>query len=573
MVVEKFNSLADVDTVHVAAMGRHIAIRHGKELGQIADYIILGAMAYITREKDIDSVEDLQKCVDVGVKDYAAKARLLDFCGRNWDIIKEFSNAAGQKELKALAWYFDPAEFSRNGFELGTSYDVSMISTKILDLQSEDTLVVPCAGIGGFLSVATAVSNVARAVGIELNKDNQVVANVRAFISGNAFSVEQGNVLEKDYHELEGNKVFSHFPFGLKQVGVSERLYPRLKERLAKMRPSQRLDWEYTLSAICCQREGGKTVVVVSDGMLFSVGRDIMLRKQLTDEGRLEAVIALPAGILAGTNIKVNLLVFSEDNKQVNMVDATEMGMRTKSRTKLSREEIEQIVSWYEQKSDSEHNKIVDLGQMEKNDYTWVPSAYFRGNLSALENPRKLGELAEVGRGGNIKSSQLEEWASDEPTEYQYIMLKHIENNEVADNLPYLKEIDEKNQKSLLKAGDLLISRTAPFKVAVMPETGTKVLANGNLYYLRFDPQKVNPVYAMLFLNSERGKQALDAFSKGMTLSMLSRRDLADIEIPVIPMEKQMEMVKEYEELSKELRQLREQEKAVMDKMAVLMNG
>jgi restriction endonuclease S subunit len=181
--------------------------------------------------------------------------------------------------------------------------------------------------------------------------------------------------------------------------------------------------------------------------------------------------------------------------------------------------------------------------------------------------------LAELGRGGNIKSSQLEEWASDEPTEYQYIMLKHIENNEVADNLPYLKEINEKNQKSLLKAGDLLISRTAPFKVAVMPETGTKVLANGNLYYLRFDQKKVNPVYAMLFLNSERGKQALDAFSKGMTLNMLSRRDLADIEIPVIPMDEQMKMVKQYEELSKELRHLKEQEKAILDKMAVLMNG
>ena len=202
-----------------------------------------------------------------------------------------------------------------------------------------------------------------------------------------------------------------------------------------------------------------------------------------------------------------------------------------------------------------------------------MPSAYFRGELSVLENPEKLGDLAEVCRGGNIKSSQLEDWASDEPTEYQYIMLKHIENNEVSDNLPYLKEIDEKHQKSLLQAGDLLIFRTAPFKVAIMPETGTKVLANGNLYYLRFKSDKVNPTYAMMFLNSERGRQALDAFSKGMTLSMLSLKDLADIEIPVISMEKQQEMVKQYEELSKKLRQIRTQENAVMEKMAVLMNG
>ena len=236
-------------------------------------------------------------------------------------------------------------------------------------------------------------------------------------------------------------------------------------------------------------------------------------------------------------------------------------------------EDIDQIVSWYEQESDSDHNKIIDLGQMEQNDYTWMPSAYFRGELSALENPEKLGNLAEVYRGGNIKSSQLKEWASEVPTEYQYIMLQHIENNEVSDNLPYLKEVNAKNQKSLLKAGDLLISRTAPFKVAIMPETGTKVLANGNLYYLRFESDKVNPTYAMMFLNSERGRQALDAFSKGMTLNMLSLKDLTNIEIPVMPMAKQLEMVKQYDKLSKELKQLREQEKNVMDKMNVLMNG
>lgn len=573
MKAEKFNDLAEVDTVQVAAVGRDIAIRNGQELDRATDYIILGTLAGITKERAIDSEEELQKNVDDGVKNYSAKAKLLGFSSKYWGTIKEFSNVAGQNELRAVARHFDPAEFSRRDSEPCTSYDVSLLGTKILDPHAGDTLLEHCAGIGGFLTVATAEKKVDRAIGVELNKDNQVIANVRAFISNNAFEVEQGDVLTQDYGDFEANKVFSHPPIGVRKTGVSEKLYPRLKERLAGTRPSQRLDWEYTLSALCSQRKGGKTVVVVPDGMLFSVGRDIMLRKQLTDEGRLEAVIALPAGILAGTNITVNLLVFSEDNKYVNMVDASELGMRTKGRTKLNLEEIDQIVSWYEQKSDSEHNRIVDLGQMEQNDYTWMPSAYFRGDLPALENPRKLGELAEVGRGDNIKSSQLEEWASDEPTEYQYIMLKHIEHNEVADNLPYLKEIDEKNQKSLLKAGDLLISRTAPFKVAVMPETGTKVLANGNLYYLRFDTQKVNPVYAMLFLNSERGRQALDAFSKGMTLNMLSRRDLADIEIPVISMDKQMKMVRQYEELSKELRQLREQERAVLDKMAALMNG
>ena len=573
MPVNKINNGVEVDIVKVANIGRTIATRHGMELENTTDLIILGAMSYITREKDIDALDDLQKFVDLKTKDYLTKGKLLDFNTHNWDIIKEFSNAAGQKELLAVALHLYPDEISRRDYGQSTSPDLAMLVTKTLDLQPEDTVLDLCSGIGSFLPTATSEKSVSEAVGIEINNDNLVIANVRALISNYSFTVRKGDALTEDYQDIEANKVFSHIPLGVKNAGIYEELYPRLQEQLKGLRPSQKLDWAYTLSAICNQREGGKTIVVATDNMLFAVGRDIMLRKRLTDEGRLEAVIALPTGILAWCNVRINLLVFSENNKVVNMVDASEMGTKNKMRTVLTMDDIDQIVAWYEQKTDSEHNKIIDLGQLEHNDYLWTPSTYFQEALPALENPEKLGCLAEVGRGGNIKSALLDEWASDEPTEYQYIMLKHIDNNEVADNLPYLKEIDEKNEKSLLQAGDLLISRTAPFKVAIMPNTGTKVLANGNLYYLRFKSDKINPVYAMMFLNSERGQQSLAAVAKGVALSMISGKDLANIEIPVIPMEKQLEMVKLYEKLSKKLRQLREQEKDVMDKMTVLMNG
>ena len=74
MVVKRFNNLADVDTVQVAGIGRDIAIRHGKEMEQATDYILWGGLSYITREKDIDSAEELQKNVDDSVKNYSVKA-------------------------------------------------------------------------------------------------------------------------------------------------------------------------------------------------------------------------------------------------------------------------------------------------------------------------------------------------------------------------------------------------------------------------------------------------------------------------------------------------------------------
>jgi len=70
----------------------------------------------------------------------------------------------------------------------------------------------------------------------------------------------------------------------------------------------------------------GRAAVVVPNGFLFGLGRDRDVREDLLGKGLVEAVIALPAGLLQGTNISSALLLLNTRTpcEQVGLVDATQ---------------------------------------------------------------------------------------------------------------------------------------------------------------------------------------------------------------------------------------------------------
>ena len=70
----------------------------------------------------------------------------------------------------------------------------------------------------------------------------------------------------------------------------------------------------------------GRAAVVVPNGFLFGLGRDRDVREYLLGKGLVEAVIALPAGLLQGTNVSSALLLLNTQTRceKVSLVDATQ---------------------------------------------------------------------------------------------------------------------------------------------------------------------------------------------------------------------------------------------------------
>ena len=91
----------------------------------------------------------------------------------------------------------------------------------------------------------------------------------------------------------------------------------------------------------------GRAVIAVSNSILFAGGAERRLRKDLLDEGVVQAVIGLPSGLLADSNIAITLLVLDKRRRHdtVRFVNCDSARFKeSQSRTRFTLKAIEDIV-------------------------------------------------------------------------------------------------------------------------------------------------------------------------------------------------------------------------------------
>ena len=112
-------------------------------------------------------------------------------------------------------------------------------------------------------------------------------------------------------------------------------------------------------------------------------------------------------------------------------------------------------------------------------------------------------------------------------------MLSNIQDGLIDDELSSLKVLDPSLEKYCLKDNDLILSKNGyPYKVAIAhPRPGQKILANGNLYVIELDQDKINPLYLKAFLESETGINILKSITVGATIPNLGVEKLKKIQI------------------------------------------
>ena len=124
---------------------------------------------------------------------------------------------------------------------------------------------------------------------------------------------------------------------------------------------------------------------------------------------------------------------------------------------------------------------------------------------------------------------------SQVPTDTRYLELRGIEDGHVGDDLPYLVDVDASQDRYMLKTGDVVISKVGPnFKIALVevPE-GQRILASGNLYVIRPDPEVIEPLYLKGCLESPQGMKQLKRASSGSSVISLPRAAL-DSEVLIL---------------------------------------
>ncbi|AXQ78747.1 restriction endonuclease subunit S [Streptococcus chenjunshii] len=153
-----------------------------------------------------------------------------------------------------------------------------------------------------------------------------------------------------------------------------------------------------------------------------------------------------------------------------------------------------------------------------------------------------LKEAAECFKGKAVS-------ASESDGNIAVINLRDIE--ETGLNYSALKALTADPQslsRYLLKDGDVLVATKGTLKkTAVFAEQKRPVIATANITVLR-PKADVLGLYIKLFLDSAIGQALLDEADTGKQVINISREKLLGIEIPHIPLVKQLYLIRRYEQ-------------------------
>jgi type I restriction enzyme M protein len=486
--------------------------------------------------------------------------------------IEELSNKYDYDTLKATVLLAEPALFTGSG-EFSTPEGISRLAIALLDLKPDDCILDLGSGVNSFLIQSALTSKSQNLFGVEINTNTLIVANIRRFILGLPIKVIQGNILSQDFSTLSANKVFSDYPLGMKFPYIQNYVNKNqlLKKYFQKAKRTVSGDWVFTLSAYLNTKQPGKTVVLMTNAGTWNKP-DEDYRKSLVSEGAIEGLILLPERLFSNTALSLTMMILSQNNKTVRMVDASKIYTQGRRQNSLESQDVEKILEAYY--NDSDISKKLTINELSKQEYILNPKRYIGSDID-IQDGIPLGEICEsVNRGAMIKSSDLDQLATTDETFYRYLMLQNIQDGIVDKELPYLKSIEEKYKRHCINDRDLIISKISPFKVAMAHVNKDElILANGNLYFIKLDETKVNPIFVMMFLQSEMGMAQLNRLAKGAVMKSISIQDLKMIQVPNLPREQQDQLAEEYENLSDELIVLNKQIDMILDKKAKLLEG
>lgn len=473
-----------------------------------------------------------------------------------WDDVKQLLEMYETEDfLQVLLSVFDN-DARTNSYNLPAS--LNQLAERFLRIKSEPGKGLQLySGSGDTLTSLVCRHNNLAVTGLELSRDGVLISKLKAFALGVQIEVIRRSPIEyclAARGKAEYDFVISTHPFGLRVRTLSDK-FPELSDIYPFLRSGTAADWVCGLLALDNIAPDGKVVAFFSEGCMFT-NQDREVRKYLVHNGLVEAVIALPAKMYSYMSIKPVMVVLSRGNKEVKMVDASDMFTPGRRQNEFSEENIEAIIDAYNHPG--EKSVCVTVDDLSKSDYTLLPTRFLAVPEAAIKNGKPLEELVQFGRSVAITASALDKLSVDEndaSTNY-YLRLSEVHDGMVDNRLPKISCIDKKYEKYLLEDNDIILSRNgSPFKVALFNEqAGTKVLPVGNLLILRADTSKINPIYLKAYLESEQGIAGLSALLTGVAMQVISLERLKKMLVPVPDMEEQNEIAEKYLSVVDELK-------------------
>ena len=297
----------------------------------------------------------------------------------------------------------------------------------------------------------------------------------------------------------------------------------------------------------------GRTLVVVTNSVLFAAGGEKRLRKDLLEAGLIEAVIALPAGLLSSTAIAFSILVLNKEqlHDRVRLINCdSDKFKNAESRTRFKLANIDDIVDLALDRAESPDLQIVHRDELFRNDMNLLPSRYVMDDamsridkLLSAYRTRRLEDQAAIIRPGLSTNTDglipaFEVGAQD------------IQNSGYLDTPQKNTEVSgsPKNETQFLRPLDIvMVIKGSVGKVSIAPTDtpppGPGGWVVGQTIAVIRNEGGIDPRALVVFLRSDLGQELIRRLVAGAVIPFIQTRELRQLKIPVLNTEQEHQAI------------------------------
>jgi type I restriction-modification system DNA methylase subunit len=331
------------------------------------------------------------------------------------------------------------------------------------------------------------------------------------------------------------------------------------------------------------QRCSGSTYALISPGIGFRTSKDLeYFREELVKRNWLDAVVALPSGANAATNLEGLLLVLKQDRvagTPIKMIAAHDLLNPSKAKSGKVWDEngVKELAQILNNRSECSYARLITAEELEENGFSLQVSRYLHSEgdlmLQRYLDSRttvQLGDLAEIKR--PVASLGRQE---DDGIEVREVTPGDIDDSgqlrQGSKRIRLPEAVLAKGRQQLLEQGDVLLSIKGGLgKVAVIQDLEHPTVPGQAFCVVRLRPNApLTPAALVQYLRSAVGQTLLDKAGQGTAVAFVPMGEVKSLPV-VIPHASELQraealeqesvaLSREVEELSRRLQRLSRQ--------------
>ena len=430
------------------------------------------------------------------------------------DVHEAFREYGGGKGSKELGQFFSPRHLINIIFH-GCGFN------DIIKSYENPTIYDCCMGTGGLLTRAYSNGNIIpnNIYGCEVEKDTIKFGECSIFLTTNNFNsniIKCDSLCENPY--LITNKfdiIFTNPPFGTSMN------YKALQKRFDYFKKDDTTRFEdiYPISdnngtslfiqhCIYMLNEGGVCAIILPYGELFDSKSFIKLRKYMCESVNILKIIYVPPKTFSHTSIETAVIIFKKEGSTKNI-----------EFMEITTKECESIKS----------NMIVPIKNIKKNNYNFKISSYTKTEQIQYGEDvivKTLGEVCKF----LPKSKRNAKYGNKEG------LYPFFKSSTKVDS--YIDEPDYEEESLIIGDGG---EPNINYGIKFSTSDHCYILQNKNKLLLN-----IKYAYYYLYHNLDMMKQLYT----GVAIKNISKTNIEGIKIPIPPLERQEEIIKDMDEIS-----------------------